>query len=379
MDLRGFGLAMIWGAARVGLPTKSLHRLVYRDVGPRFRIGRGSRVLGRDVRIGADVRIGKRCDIVAESIAIDDGVVIDDDVCIRCKKLILKKRSRIDPSVTIRGVATPRSAFELGVDAWIFSHCFLDSGDRLVIGDRTALGSHCLVFTHSSYLPLTHGYPVRFAPVIIGADVWLPWHAFVLPGVVIGDGATVGAFSMVASSVPPNSLAVGVPARIVKDAASYRRRYDDVTLRKVADDMVRETLSRWEGSFRAREIFRPAVRSVQQVDANAWRLVDRGAPVHVWLLTDAADTESIQVPPAASEPRNLLITVGRLRPPVAGATWIDLETLQSSGLSRACPEVKALTDLFSHFGLRFDWLPGDLVAGRLSIEAMGEQVVQAKS
>jgi len=379
MDLRGFGLALIWVASRLGLPTKGLHRIVYRGIGARVRIGRGSRVLGRDVCIGADVRIGKRCDIVAESITIEDGAVVDDDVCIRCKKLVLKKRSRIDPSVTIRGVATPRSAFELGVDGWIFSHCFLDCGDRLVIGDRTALGSHCLVFTHSSYLPVTHGYPVRFAPVIIGADVWLPWHAFVLPGVVIGDGATVGAFSMVASSVPANSLAVGVPARIVKDAASYRRRYDAVTLRKIADDVVRETLSRWEGSFRAREVFRPSTRSVRQLDANSWQLVDRGAPVHVWLLKDAAEGESIEPPPAASDPRNLLITVGRLTPPISGGTWIDLETLQSSGLSRACPEVKALTDLFSHFGLRFDWLPSDLVARRLSIEAVAEQAVQAHS
>ncbi|HEY9225346.1 MAG TPA: hypothetical protein VIP11_01785, partial [Gemmatimonadaceae bacterium] len=163
LDWRGLGLAAVWLMARLKLPTRWMHRFVYRAAGGKFeRVGRGTYLLTRNLRLGQGVTIGKGCDIVAESITIEDGVTIGDNVCIRCKSVVLRRKSRIDSNVTIRGVATPRSAFELGAGGWVFSHCYLNPDDGLSIGDRTALGSHCLVFTHSSYLPVTHGYPVRF-------------------------------------------------------------------------------------------------------------------------------------------------------------------------------------------------------------------------
>jgi maltose O-acetyltransferase len=54
-------------------------------------------------------------------------------------------------------------------------------------------------------------------PVRIGDDVWLGVRVIVLPGVTIGDGSIIGAGSVVTSDIPPRSLAVGVPARVVRE------------------------------------------------------------------------------------------------------------------------------------------------------------------
>lgn len=52
--------------------------------------------------------------------------------------------------------------------------------------------------------------------VVIEDDVWLGLNVLVMPGVVIGRGATVGAGSVVTKSIPPYCVAVGVPAKPIK-------------------------------------------------------------------------------------------------------------------------------------------------------------------
>src|SRR6185369_11206984 len=53
-------------------------------------------------------------------------------------------------------------------------------------------------------------------PVHIGRNVWIGFDACVLPGVTIGDGAVVGARSVVAHDVPAYSVVAGNPARTIK-------------------------------------------------------------------------------------------------------------------------------------------------------------------
>ena len=56
---------------------------------------------------------------------------------------------------------------------------------------------------------------------VIGNDVWIGQNAVILPGVHIGDGAIVGANSVVGSDIPPYTVAAGNPARVI------RRRFDE--------------------------------------------------------------------------------------------------------------------------------------------------------
>jgi acetyltransferase-like isoleucine patch superfamily enzyme len=62
-------------------------------------------------------------------------------------------------------------------------------------------------------------YEWRRGPVVIERDVTIGANTTILPGVVIGAGATVSAMSLVNCDVPPGALVGGVPIRLIHPAA----------------------------------------------------------------------------------------------------------------------------------------------------------------
>lgn len=81
-------------------------------------------------------------------------------------------------------------------------------------------------------------------PTIVGNDVWFGYQSLVFPGVHIGDGAIIGARSVVISDVEPYTIVAGSPARPI------RKRFDDETIEKLlkikwwdlSDDDVKKLL-----------------------------------------------------------------------------------------------------------------------------------------
>jgi acetyltransferase-like isoleucine patch superfamily enzyme len=53
-------------------------------------------------------------------------------------------------------------------------------------------------------------------PIVIGDNVWLARNVIVMPGVTIGSGSIIGANSIVSRDIPPNSLAAGSPAKVIR-------------------------------------------------------------------------------------------------------------------------------------------------------------------
>lgn len=120
------------------------------------------------------------------------------------------------------------------------THHYPFLGDRLIIGKFCQIGAgvefvmnganHQMnaVSTFPFYTlqgwnmapPAHEDLPLK-GDTIIGNDVWIGQNATILPGVHIGDGAIIGAGSLVTRHVPPYTIAAGNPAREI------RRRFDD--------------------------------------------------------------------------------------------------------------------------------------------------------
>lgn len=90
-------------------------------------------------------------------------------------------------------------------------------GERIEIGKNTMLGRHITIRDNNgSHYMNRQGYK-NTRPVIIGDKVWLTEQCTVMPGVKIGDGAIIGALSLVIRNVPAHCLASGHPAEVIDE------------------------------------------------------------------------------------------------------------------------------------------------------------------
>jgi acetyltransferase-like isoleucine patch superfamily enzyme len=84
------------------------------------------------------------------------------------------------------------------------------------------IGKNCLIGTYVNVMDCTfhnvqdRSWNIDAEPVVIGDRVWLGNRCMIMKGVTIGDGAVVAACSLVTRDVPPNTMVVGVPARVVQ-------------------------------------------------------------------------------------------------------------------------------------------------------------------
>ncbi|QAY69500.1 acyltransferase [Xylanimonas protaetiae] len=97
--------------------------------------------------------------------------------------------------------------------------------ESVVIEDGVALARGVYVADHAHGFDDPHAFVrdqplTRVAPVRICRGAWLGQNVVVLPGVTIGAGAVIGANSVVRSDVPARTVAVGTPARVVRELAS---------------------------------------------------------------------------------------------------------------------------------------------------------------
>lgn len=97
--------------------------------------------------------------------------------------------------------------------------CVLLDCNLITIGDRTLLGPgvHIYAATHPVDPEVRASGRELALPVTIGSDVWVGGGAIICPGVEIGDGAVIGAGSVVTRNIPARSIAVGNPCRVIRN------------------------------------------------------------------------------------------------------------------------------------------------------------------
>lgn len=115
---------------------------------------------------------------------------------------------------------------QLGRDVYVAPTAYLDPGRPwlIEIGDGTLVGPWAIVLAHDASTRIHTGHTL-LGRVRIGRRVYVGHGAIIMPGSTIGDEAVVGPGSVVRGDIPPRSVAVGNPAVVVSDVASFATRH----------------------------------------------------------------------------------------------------------------------------------------------------------
>jgi acetyltransferase-like isoleucine patch superfamily enzyme len=103
----------------------------------------------------------------------------------------------------------------------IAGNCVISAAESVRIGSRVAIARGTYIADHAhayeeTDIPIADQGIANVAPVEIGDGAWIGENAVVSPGATIGAGAVIAANSVVTGNIPPYSLAIGIPARVVR-------------------------------------------------------------------------------------------------------------------------------------------------------------------
>lgn len=162
-------------------------------------------VAAHNLRLEGRVSIGARSYIetsAVEPVVFSDGVTIRENAWVQCRS-----------GLNERGVG-----LELGRGVYIGPNAVIGVGGKITIGAGTQIGAGVSLTAEGheqhegSYVS---GLVVRKG-IAIGENCWFGNNVAVLDGVEIGENSVVGAGSIVTRSLPPNCIAVGAPARVLR-------------------------------------------------------------------------------------------------------------------------------------------------------------------
>lgn len=111
-----------------------------------------------------------------------------------------------------------------GYNTTVGDNFFMNVGGRLMDSGKITIGNNVFIAPNVSIITEEHAMdvPQRIAgleythPVTVGDNVWICTGAIILPGVTIGSDSVIGAGSVVTKDIPPKSLAVGNPCRVIR-------------------------------------------------------------------------------------------------------------------------------------------------------------------
>jgi maltose O-acetyltransferase len=111
---------------------------------------------------------------------------------------------------------------ELGDNVAFNYGCYVNGFGGLTIGDAAEFGPYVMIHTANhetgdAHRPATAQGWRDDGPMVIGRNCWIGMGACILPGVAIGEGCVVGAASVVTGDLPPFTVSVGNPARVVRE------------------------------------------------------------------------------------------------------------------------------------------------------------------
>jgi len=128
------------------------------------------------------------------------------------KNLLIMTVCKMLPDVEWKNRIYRKTGMKIGKNVSLFGSNFdIFFPDFIEIGDGSVVGNKTSILTHE-FLPNSW----RKGPIKIGKDVTIGTMTVILPGVEIGDGATVAAYSLVNRNVEPGTLVGGVPVKRIR-------------------------------------------------------------------------------------------------------------------------------------------------------------------
>lgn len=111
----------------------------------------------------------------------------------------------------------------IGENVWISfavsGGCYIQGINGIEIGDNTIFAPGVKIISANHYKDDLRKF-VKNNPIIIGENCWIGANAVILSGVELGDNVIIGAGSVVTKDIPSNSVAIGVPSRVIGKSQS---------------------------------------------------------------------------------------------------------------------------------------------------------------
>ena len=231
-----------------GFLKKFIYRLKGYRIGSKVSIGFGSVICGKEVSVGEYTTIGFFTIIRGQSIKIGSHVSIGATTFLDTPFLEIGDDCKINEQVFVGGLQFPDSRFVLGKNCQVMQNSFINPAKSIIVGDDVGIGGESLIFGHTSWLSQFEGYTVDFAPIEIGNSVSISWRVFILPGTKIGDGSVIGANSLVHRTIPPKSLAVGFPIRVVSKSPDFPQKVTEDQKITILQNIVAEMIEYFNSS-----------------------------------------------------------------------------------------------------------------------------------
>lgn len=129
--------------------------------------------------------------------------------------------AKIGKDVLIRPTVRTTYPWKLTIGdySWVGDDVHLYTLGEIVIGTNACVSQNSYLCT-GSHDPAKIDFPIYTKPVVVSDQAWVCADVFIMPGVTIGKGAMIGARSLVTADVPPLMVAMGSPAKLIRQRKS---------------------------------------------------------------------------------------------------------------------------------------------------------------
>ena len=124
----------------------------------------------------------------------------------------------------LTGIGPITHRLTIGANCYLNENITFNLGGAVAIEDNVSVGMECLFITNTHELgsPDFRAGAVHAKPIKVGHGAWLGARITVLPGVTIGAGAVIAAGAVVTKDIPPNVLAGGIPAKVIRELPGFQ-------------------------------------------------------------------------------------------------------------------------------------------------------------